>query len=148
MKWCSVLNDFCLELVYFRKWLQYNIVWYLWSDIRNIHFVSNSNADLLFWTIQGLYSQSGKTSYRQISWSLKAARLDVMIMVSLWNLASRQHCCRIGCQISERLQKSKPESRDLRDFTGFCGKPFYRFVKRGHVLWKIYDIRYWLDFVF
>ena len=35
---------------------------------------------------QGLYSLSGKTSYRQISWSLKAARLDVAMGVSLWNL--------------------------------------------------------------
>ena len=35
---------------------------------------------------QGLYSLSGKTSYRQISWSLEAARLDVAIIVSFWNL--------------------------------------------------------------
>ena len=34
----------------------------------------------------GLYSLSGKTSYRQISWSLEAARLDVVMVVSLWNL--------------------------------------------------------------
>ena len=34
----------------------------------------------------GLYSLSGKTSYHQISWSLEAARLDVAIIVSLWNL--------------------------------------------------------------
>ena len=34
----------------------------------------------------GLYSLSGKTSYRQISWSLEAARLDVALVVSLWNL--------------------------------------------------------------
>ena len=35
----------------------------------------------------GLYSLSGKTSYRQISWSLETARLDVIMIVSLWNLA-------------------------------------------------------------
>ena len=33
-----------------------------------------------------LYSLSGKTSYRQISWSLEAAGLDVAMVVSLWNL--------------------------------------------------------------
>ena len=33
-----------------------------------------------------LYSLSGKTSYRQISWSLEAAILDVAMVVSLWNL--------------------------------------------------------------
>ena len=36
--------------------------------------------------LQGLYSLSGKTPYRQISWSLEAARLCVIIIVSLWNL--------------------------------------------------------------
>ena len=34
---------------------------------------------------QGLYSLSGKTSYRQISRSLEVARLDVTIIESLWN---------------------------------------------------------------
>ena len=33
------------------------------------------------------YSLSDKTSYRQISWSLEAARLDVIMIISLWNLA-------------------------------------------------------------
>ena len=36
--------------------------------------------------ILGLYSLSGKTSYRQISWSLEAARLSVIMIVSHWNL--------------------------------------------------------------
>ena len=35
---------------------------------------------------QGLYSLSGKTSYRQISWSLEAVRLGVIIIAPLWNL--------------------------------------------------------------
>ena len=34
----------------------------------------------------GLYSLNGRTSYRKISWSLDATRLDVTIIVSLWNL--------------------------------------------------------------
>ena len=34
----------------------------------------------------GLDSQSGKTSYHQISWSLKAAWSDVIMIISLWNL--------------------------------------------------------------
>ena len=63
-------------------------------------------------TSLGLSSLSGKRPYRQISWSLEAARLDVIMIVSLWNLkASQQHCCWGVCQISERLKKSKPESR-------------------------------------
>ena len=40
--------------------------------------------------IQGLYSLSDKTSYRQVSWSLEAARLDFIMIVSLWNFD--MHC--------------------------------------------------------
>ena len=36
------------------------------------------------WKLQGLYSLSGKMSYRQISWSLEAANLNYMIIASLW----------------------------------------------------------------
>ena len=62
--------------------------------------------------ILGLYSLNGKTSYRQISWSLEAARLDVArsYRSEIWQ-APRQQCCRGTCQISERLEKFKPESR-------------------------------------
>ena len=35
----------------------------------------------------GLYSLSGKTSYRKISWSLEAARFGFKLFQSLWNLA-------------------------------------------------------------
>ena len=44
-----------------------------------------SNDGLISWRIYvslGLYSLSGKTSYRKISWSLEAARLDVAMVVS------------------------------------------------------------------
>ena len=34
----------------------------------------------------GLYSLSGKWSYRQILWNLKAMRFNVIMIVSLWNL--------------------------------------------------------------
>ena len=44
------------------------------------------NARYLTTTSQGLYSLNGKTSYRQISRSLEAARLGVIMIVSLWNL--------------------------------------------------------------
>ena len=36
--------------------------------------------------IRGLYSLSGRTSYRKISWSLEVAGLDVIMIVSLWNM--------------------------------------------------------------
>ena len=37
-------------------------------------------------TNQGLNSQSGWASYHKVSRSLKAVRLDVMMIVSLWNV--------------------------------------------------------------
>ena len=37
---------------------------------------------------KGLYSLSGKTYYRRISWSFEAARLDIIMLVLLWNLTS------------------------------------------------------------
>ena len=80
--------------------------------------------------LQGLYSLSGKTSYRQISWSLEAARLDVAMVVSLWQAPRQQHC-RGTCQISERLEKFKLRISRLRDFTRSCGKTSYRLVSRG-----------------
>ena len=38
--------------------------------------------------LQGLYSQRIRMSYRKISWSREAARLDVVMIVSLWDLIS------------------------------------------------------------
>ena len=48
--------------------------------------VLNRMTKTTFMITQGLYSPSGKTSYRQILWSLEAARLDVAMVASLWNL--------------------------------------------------------------
>ena len=47
--------------------------------------------------LQGLYSLSGKTSYRQISRSLEVARLDVTIIVSLWNLTGISAALLLRC---------------------------------------------------
>ena len=59
-----------------------------------------------------LYSLSGQRSHgrsREVSkpkdWMLQWSHRS-----ENWQ-ASRQRCCRVACQISERLEKSKPESR-------------------------------------
>ena len=69
---------------------------------------------------QGLYSLSDKTSYRQISWSLEAARLSVIMIVSLWNLTGISAVLLPRCRSNFRaIEKSKPESRGFetsRDF--------------------------------
>ena len=55
------------------------------SFSRKIPAATSEILDLSIMSL-GLYSLSGKTSYRQISWSLEAARLGVMIIAPLWNL--------------------------------------------------------------
>ena len=60
-------------------------------------------------TTHDLYSLNGKTSYREISRSLEATRLDLILTISLWNLIGIS-----AAQISEQLEKAKPESRGFK----------------------------------
>ena len=58
-----------------------------WNDRRRFgrrHHTSNL----------GLYSLSGMMYYRKSWWSFTATGLDVIIIVSLWNLTSKWRCCR------------------------------------------------------
>ena len=55
-----------------------------WSRFRTNFEIMETTVAL---TTQGLYSLSGKTSYRKISWSLEAARFGFKLFQSLWNLA-------------------------------------------------------------
>ena len=84
---------------------------------------------------QGLYSLSGKTSYRKISWSLEAAKFGFKIFQSLWNLAGTSAALLPRCLSNFRAIRplQHPISR-LRDFTRFGGKTSYRLVNRGPVL--------------
>ena len=81
---------------------------------------------------QGLYSLSGKTSYRKISWSLEAARFGFRLFQSLWNLAGTSAAALPRCLSNVRaiLPLQHPISR-LRDFTRFGGKTSYLLVNRG-----------------
>ena len=77
----------------------------------------------------GPVSISDKTSYHEISWSFKAARLVVWIIASLWNLTSTStvsYCCRGARQISKQLYNSKYKSRQVIrsnsiDWLGYTG---------------------------
>ena len=82
--------------------------------------------------LQGLYSLSGKTSYGKISWSLEAARFDIKLFQSLWNLAGTSAALLPRCLSNFRAIRPlrHPISR-LRDFTRFGGKTSYRLVNRG-----------------
>ena len=84
--------------------------------LRRIYVSLGLDELMLVWFISqketvGHYSLSGKTFYRQISCSLEAARLDIMI-VPLWNLTSITAALLLMClsNPSERLEKSQPES--------------------------------------
>ena len=80
---------------------------------------------------QGLYSLSGKTSYRKNSWSLEAARFEFKLFQSLWNLAGTSAALLPRCLSNFRAIRplQHPISR-LRDFTRFGGKTSYRLVNR------------------
>ena len=82
--------------------------------------------------VQGLYSLSGKTSYRKISWSLEAARFGFKLFQSLWNLAvtSAALLPRYLSNFRAIRLLQYPILR-LRDFTRFGGKTSYRLVNRG-----------------
>ena len=87
---------------------------------------------------QGLYSLSGKTSYRKISWSLEAARFGFKLFQSLWNLAGTSAAMLPRCLSNFRAIRplQHPISR-LRDFTRFGYKTSYCLVNRGPAVWYI-----------
>ena len=74
---------------------------------------------------QGLYSLSGRTSYRWISWSLEAARLDVVMIGSLWN--------RVPVKFQSDW-KIKTLISWLRHFTRSYGKTSIRLMNIGPTL--------------
>ena len=82
--------------------------------------------------LQGLYSLSGKTSYRKISWSLEAARFGSKLFQSLWNLAGTSAAMLPRCLSNFRAIRplQHPISR-LRDFTRSYEKTSFRILRRG-----------------
>ena len=93
---------------------------------------------------QGLYSLSGKMPYSQISWSLEAARLDVLMTVSLWTGISAGLVSR--CLSNFRAEQPKPESRGFgtsRDLE----EPTMTEIAIGHDSITVGSIRIW-DFIY
>ena len=78
--------------------------------------------------LPGLYSLSGRTSYRKISWSVEAARFMFRLLQSLLNLTGISAAALPNVRAIESLQH--PISR-LRDTTRFGGKASSRLVNRG-----------------
>ena len=85
------------------------------------------------WWDLGLYSLSGKTSYRQVSWSLEATRLDVTMIASLRNLTGISVALLPKCLSNFRaIGKVKTRISRLRDFARSCGEKSVSLVDRGH----------------
>ena len=128
----------------------------------------------LFWLIgiyltvninQGLYSLSGKTSYRKISWSLEAAWFGFKLFQSLWNLAGTSAALLPRCLSNFRslwnlagtsaallprclsnfraIRPLQHTISRLRDFTRFGGKTSYRLVNRGPEYYLDWMLRCW-----
>ena len=82
-------------------------------------------------------SRCTRTSYRQISWSLEAARSDVIMIVSLWHLTGISAALLSMCQSNLRaIGKFWTRISRLRDFKRFYGKASVRFVNRGPDLFQ------------
>ena len=112
--WCFIFRCTCSPNVNTKQML--GQVWqchvYVANNFRkqqwSPQWIAMSSASL------GLYSLSGKTSYRKISWSLEAANRS-----EIWQVP-RQRCCRGACQISERYDHCNIQSRGFetsRDLT-------------------------------
>ena len=106
-------------------------VWECWWNTRAT--TSYGSITVSMWPLsQGLYSLSGKTSYRKISWNLEAARFGFKLFQLLLNWTGTSAALLPRCQSNFRairpLQHPIPR---LRDFTRFGGKTSYRLVNRG-----------------
>ena len=71
----------------------------------------------------GLYSLSGKTSYRRISWNIEAAKLDVIMIVSLWYLTDIFAALLLRCLIHfKAIGKVLIRILRFRNLTRSCRK--------------------------
>ena len=81
---------------------------------------------IMLCTRQGLYSLSGKTSYRKISWSLEAARWGFKLFQLLWNLAGSA-----AAEVPVKFQSDTTIATSNLVASRFGGKTSYRLVNRG-----------------
>ena len=104
---------------------------------------TNANKSILIWLLllswfdlcwvatQGLYSLSGRTSYRKISWNLEAVRLGVIMIVLLCNLTGISAAKLPMCLSNFRaIEKVEARTSSLRDFARICSTTSARLVNR------------------
>ena len=102
-----------------------------WKNLIETTSHWNATGAALLQPTLALYSLSGKTSYRKISWSLEAARFGFKLYQSLSNLAGTSAALLPRSLSNFRAIRTwqYPISR-LPDFTSFGGKTSYRLVNR------------------
>ena len=83
----------------------------------------------------GLYSLSEGSSYCKILWNIEAARLENIMIVSLWNLTGISAC---ACKISERHEHSNVRSGN---FAWSHDRTSYRILSRGPGYSEIWSMR-------
>ena len=131
------------------QFLQQHIIIYMHITWHIIYVCLSCNAKIEVKRLP--YSVSGKTSYRQISSSLAATRLDLIMMVSLWNLTGmvKNGWCNglspDSCQATTwtmltycQMDLGNQFQRNFNQDTEFSRAPFYR----GVMIWKRF-LRYW-----
>ena len=84
---------------------------------------------------QGLYSLSGETPYRKISWSFEKARFGFRLFQSTENLTGTSTAPLPRCLVNLRAIQSLQHSISrLRNFARIDGTTAYRLVNRGSAL--------------
>ena len=99
---------------------------------------------------QGFCSLSGRAYYRKKSWSIEAARLDVLMIISLWNLTGISAALlprSLSNFRAERLEKFKPESRGFetsRDVVLPYSTDVVDFFPKPRASWRLESPETWL----
>ena len=123
MCWCASITNALLSQIYSLQpllthrpivWMKCSTIFFLVHTVpaltRKLWLAKPSGQKTACWYTAlskfnikplGLYSLSCKTSYRQISWSLEAARLGVIIIVALWN---RRHLGSAAADVPVKFQ--------------------------------------------
>ena len=84
-------------------------------------------------------SLSGRASYRTISSSLEAARLDLIMMVSLWNFTGSSAVLLPMVLSNCTVEKSKPEFRGLETSRNLA-KTYHHLNQCWHIVcWALRD---------
>ena len=116
------------RVLFFHLGGETSLVWpyFIWLNLGRSHINIESTKEymieslhvcILRWgfvigSAQGLYAQSGRTSYRKISWNLEAARFGFGLFQSLWNLTCISAAVLSRClSISERYDHYSVQSR-------------------------------------